>query len=714
VVLQEYCWPVTRLGEALGEVARASGMIRDLGIPLAEPENLEAEDDAALATWMRVALRPLQIEAEPADILYEQVDSSILEAGPALVRLPVASGPCLLAIVGKRRRSAVVIGPDRKTHKIAAGQIARAIREPAEAPFRREMENVLGASELNDLTEHEREVMIEALLRDRLGAAPVGGMWLLRLSPSAPFTYQVRQAGLFRTLAGLLSLYTVQYILGLVAWWIMGAAIIEGRIDSGWLLAWALVLVTGLPLQVLSMWYQGLFAIGGGGLLKRRLLYGALRLEPEEMRNQGAGQLLGRVIESEAVESLALNAGFASVLAALELAVTVVVLGLGAGGWLEVSLFCGWIAVTLGMGWGLWTKCVEWTKDRLGLTHDLVEKMIGHRTRLAQERHGDWHREEDPRLERYVRMSRQMDRRAALMAAIAPQGWLILGIAGLAPAFVSGHATPGALAVGLGGVLLASSALQRVCLGFSAIAGASIAWSQVAPLFHAAARPDEAGSPAFACAYAAQRNGANKRQSVLEASNLSFRHYGRSDYVLDGVNLRVLSDERILLEGASGGGKSTLAAILSGIRLPDSGAILLGGLDRKTLGSGGWRQRVAMAPQFHENHILTGTVAFNLLMGRAWPPKPEDLAEAEAICRELGLEQMIEHMPAGLSQMIGESGWQLSHGERSRLFIARALLQRSDVVIFDESLGTLDPESLFNTLRCASQRANALIVIAHP
>jgi ATP-binding cassette subfamily B protein len=300
------------------------------------------------------------------------------------------------------------------------------------------------------------------------------------------------------------------------------------------------------------------------------------------------------------------------------------------------------------------------------------------------------------------------------MAAILPQGWLILGVIGLIPAFVSGHATPGALAIGLGGVLLASSALQRISLGFSAIAGASIAWTQVAPLFHAAARPEESGSPAFARAHPAQHNGANKRHSVLEANNLSFRHSDRSDFILDGVNLRVASDERILLEGPSGGGKSTLAAIFSGLRLPDSGTILLGGLDRKTLGSGGWRQRVAMAPQFHENHILTGTVAFNLLMGRSWPPKPEDMAEAETICRELGLDRMIERMPAGLYQMIGESGWQLSHGERSRLFIARALLQRSDLVIFDESLGTLDPESLFNTLRCASQRANALIVIAHP
>jgi len=74
--------------------------------------------------------------------------------------------------------------------------------------------------------------------------------------------------------------------------------------------------------------------------------------------------------------------------------------------------------------------------------------------------------------------------------------------------------------------------------------------------------------------------------------------------------------------------------------------------------------------QFHENHVFTGTFAFNLLMGRAWLPRQEDLIEAEALCRELGLSELLDRMPAGLMQMVGETGWRLSHGERSRLFLA--------------------------------------------
>jgi ATP-binding cassette, subfamily B, bacterial len=71
-------------------------------------------------------------------------------------------------------------------------------------------------------------------------------------------------------------------------------------------------------------------------------------------------------------------------------------------------------------------------------------------------------------------------------------------------------------------------------------------------------------------------------------------------------------------------------------------------------------------------------------------------------------------MPAGLFQIVGENGWQLSHGERSRIFIARALLQESDLVIFDESFAVLDPQNCMRILRCAAARANAILVIAHP
>jgi len=75
---------------------------------------------------------------------------------------------------------------------------------------------------------------------------------------------------------------------------------------------------------------------------------------------------------------------------------------------------------------------------------------------------------------------------------------------------------------------------------------------------------------------------------------------------------------------------------------------------------------------------------------------------------------VMERMPSGFQQMLGESGWQLSHGERSRLFIARALLQQADLIVLDESFGALDPENLSRAMQCVLNRANAVVVIAHP
>jgi ABC-type transport system involved in cytochrome bd biosynthesis fused ATPase/permease subunit len=71
-------------------------------------------------------------------------------------------------------------------------------------------------------------------------------------------------------------------------------------------------------------------------------------------------------------------------------------------------------------------------------------------------------------------------------------------------------------------------------------------------------------------------------------------------------------------------------------------------------------------------------------------------------------------MPAGLTEMVGDTGWQLSQGERSRVFLARAILQGAPLVILDESFAALDPETLEQCLECVLRRAPSLLVIAHP
>jgi ABC-type multidrug transport system fused ATPase/permease subunit len=400
--------------------------------------------------------------------------------------------------------------------------------------------------------------------------------------------------------------------------------------------------------------------------------------------------------------------------AGIELVIAPVILSAGAGGWRHALLLLGWVGGTGLLGGWYFRSCQRWTAARLEMTHDLVERMVGHRTRLAQEAPEHWYDGEDQTVERYLALARAMDRRAALLLALVPRGWCVLGLLGLAPAFVSGQSVPAALAVGLGGTLLAYRALHKLAAGLVHLTGAALAWQQIAPLVTATTRPEASSAPASALTLTLPSGRGENEPSIIEAHELVFRYRERGTPVLQGCSLRIHAGDRLLLAGPSGGGKSTFASLLTGLRRPESGLLLSRGLDLQTLGADGWRQRVVAAPQFHENHVLTGTFAFNLLLGRRWPPQSVDVQEAEAVCHELGLGNLLDRMPAGLWQMVGETGWQLSHGERSRLYMARALLQHADVVILDESFAALDPENLQRALRYALTQTSTLLVIAHP
>jgi ATP-binding cassette subfamily B protein len=630
-------------------------------------------------------------------------------AAPALLYSQGADGTGGFYLLLRARGARLhCIAPDLSVHVVSVGRLSEALCAPLQAPLADAIDHLLNVAQVPPA---RRAPARQALMRQHLGAQPVCSCWLLRAAPGSSFWSQLRQARMPRKVVWMLLAFASVYLAEIAGWGMIGQITLNGHLDLGWLAAWALLLLTLIPLRLIGGWLDASFALDMGRMLKTRLLAGILQMDLDVVRKQGAGQLLSRVMESQALESLALNGGMGVLVALLELAIAAGVLAGGAGGLWHVGLLAAWLLLTLALSWRLFARLRDWTLMRLDMTHALVERMVGHRTRLAQERPGRRDAQEDLAMRDYLDASRAMDQALVPAAAIMPRGWMLLGLLGLLPGFVSGTSSAGALAVGLGGMLLANRALSGVSDGLAALSRAAVAWRQVATLFRAS-RPLIAREPFLAAAgVSVPRPSSAAQRKLLDASQLRFS-YG-THAVLHGLDLAIYSGDQILLEGPSGGGKSTLASLLVGLRQPDSGLLLLGGLDRHTLGAS-WQRLATEAPQFHENHILSGTLAFNLLMGSNWPASTDELHEAQQICEELGLGDLLQRMPSGLMQMVGETGWQLSHGERSRIFLARALLQNAELTVLDESFAALDPATLELCLRCALQRSKALLVIAHP
>ncbi len=702
--VSEVFWPAARLDEAVEGVARRSGL-------RVRPRT------ASRGKGIEATARALGVEAEPLDVAYADLEARLRSRLPALVDVgPVhADGtPEFAAVIGRNGSRLLVLAPDLELRRVDEEIVLRRLCRAVEAPALLEIDRVLAGA---DLDPARVPAARRAILRERLGASRVQGIFALGPEPGSSVWEELARVGVRRRFGVLLGAHAAQYALWLLSWWVVGRAALEGRFEPGWFLAWALLLVSLVPFRLLATWSQGAFAVAAGGILKKKLLVAALRLDPERVRGSGMGDFVGRVIESEAVESLALSGGIAALTAGLELAAAALVLAFAPGGTLLAVALAAWTVVVLVAGLACHRRRKEWTAERLALSHDLIEKMVGHRTRLAQEPRDRWHAGEDAALERYAATSERLDRGTAWLVAVAPRGWLLLGVLLLAPAMLRSGASTFAfspsLAAMLGGVLLAYLAIQRLAHGVANLGGAAIAWNAVLPMLAALSKEEEPGAGEEALAAPAQVARV-ARTPVLQARELGFRHAGRSEALFKNLSLDVLEGDRILLEGSSGCGKSTLASLLTGLREPESGIVLLRGVDRGTVGAETWRRRVASAPQFHENHVMTETFAFNLLMGQRWPPTEEDLKRAEDLCGELGLSDLIAKMPAGLNEIVGESGWQLSHGERSRLFMARALLQPGDLVVLDESFAALDPATLEGSMRCALNRAKTLLVIAHP
>jgi ATP-binding cassette subfamily B protein len=502
-----------------------------------------------------------------------------------------------------------------------------------------------------------------------------------------------------------------QYVAFIASWWAIGNALLLGHASLAWYELWLLLLMSYVLLRALANFLQGRVLVTFGARLKRRLLAGALHLSPEEGRGESAGRHVARVIEAEALDSpTALEDTLGAVFGFAEFIGAGVILARGVAPGLFVGMLLCWAVAMVAMTAAYIPRRRQWTEARIRMTTDLVEKMLGQRTRLVQQPPEQRHRGEDEAMQGLLMRSRVMDRLSILLSTLPERGWLVIAVGALLIVVLGAWPSTTALIATIGGILLAFRGLQRVEGGMHAVGAAVVAWWEVARLFRAAADVEPPPiSWAIARGAAAPSSG-----TVVDAKDLAYRYAGAPKPVLNSCSISLEKGERGIIEGPAGSGKSTLGLMLGGLVVPDSGYCRVGGWDRSVVRLEGWRRHVSLMIPFAQNHVLSASLAFNLLMGREWPPTREDLAAAESLCRELGLGELLERMPGGLFEMVGDCGWQLSHGERSRMFVARALLQDAPVAVLDDAFSALDPQTALLVLDCVSRHARTLLLIEAP
>ncbi|MEU3096207.1 ABC transporter ATP-binding protein [Streptomyces sp. NPDC006967] len=175
------------------------------------------------------------------------------------------------------------------------------------------------------------------------------------------------------------------------------------------------------------------------------------------------------------------------------------------------------------------------------------------------------------------------------------------------------------------------------------------------------------------------------RGSDLVLDSVVLRRGGRT--VLDGVSLTVPEGKRVAVVGPSGAGKSTLLQLLARFHDVDAGAVRLGGVDVRDIGTEDLMNRVSVV--FQDVYLFDDTIEENVRLGRP----DADQAGVRAAAEAARLDEVVARLPDGWSTRVGEGGAVLSGGERQRVSIARAMLKNAPVVLLDEATSGLDPEN---------------------
>jgi subfamily B ATP-binding cassette protein HlyB/CyaB len=209
--------------------------------------------------------------------------------------------------------------------------------------------------------------------------------------------------------------------------------------------------------------------------------------------------------------------------------------------------------------------------------------------------------------------------------------------------------------------------------------------------------------------YALTPSRAPEGKGEVRIEGISFRYSPAHPHLYRDLSLVLRPGRLTVLSGPSGSGKSTLAKLLLGFYPPEQGCIAIDGRDIRHFTANELRQYFGVVPQ--ETVLFSGTIYENLI---AAEPNA-GFGDVINACRLAEIHEAIEKLPKGYSTEIGEHGVGLSGGQRQRLAIARAVLKRARILLFDEATSSLDPATAEKFAQTVNKLKGAatILFIAH-
>ena len=201
----------------------------------------------------------------------------------------------------------------------------------------------------------------------------------------------------------------------------------------------------------------------------------------------------------------------------------------------------------------------------------------------------------------------------------------------------------------------------------------------------------------------------DKIEGDFEFHNVTFRYKSDEKKVLDKINFKVNANETVAFVGKSGAGKTTIFSLLCKMYDVDSGKITIDGVDIKKLDKESIRGNITIISQ--------NPYIFNMSIRDNFRLMKKDLTEEEMIeaCKMACLHEFVMKLPEGYDTIVGEGGVSLSGGQKQRLAIARAFIQKTEIILMDEATSALDNETQRNIQKAIEnmKKEYTILIIAH-